>query len=122
MSTDKKWKEWKWSIGDRYEKSPRTKKEKEKEKEKEDENSRYIENIAITAQQQSLLSENDSWAILEETLSMNKREDTYNKMSEREMMCQVSRNPFMTQNSYLDDVMIQEKFLKPISIFVEREK
>ena len=117
MSIGKKWKEWKWSIGDRYEKSPRTKKEKEKE----DEN-RYIENIAITAQQQSLLSENDSWAILEETMSMNKREDTYNKMSEREMMCQVSRNPFMTQNSYLDDVMVQEKFLKPISTFVEREK
>ena len=120
MSTDKKWKEWKWSIGDRYKKSPRTKKEKENKK--EDENSRYIENIAITAQQQSLLSENDSWAILEETMSVNKREDTYNKMSEREMMCQVSRNPFMTQNSYLDDVMIQEKFLKPISTFVEREK
>ena len=112
MTEKKKWKEWKWSIGDIYEKSPRNKKDE----------SRYVENTAITAQQQSLLSENDSWAILEEHMSTNKREDTYNKMSEREMVCQVSRNPFMMQNSYLDDVMVQEKFLKPISTFIEREK
>ena len=53
---------------------------------------------------------------------MNKREDTYNKISEREMMGQMGRNPFMSENNYLHDVITQDDFLKPISTTGEREK
>ena len=36
--------------------------------------------------------------------SSNKREDTYNKMAEREPICQISQNPFMPHNSFADVV------------------
>ena len=80
------------------------------------------------AQQQSLLSESDPWSLDEfgkqfsNSTSMNKREDTYNKISEREMMGQMGRNPFMSENNYLHDVITQDDFLKPISTTGEREK
>ena len=43
----------------------------------------------------------------------NKREDHNNKMLEREMIMQTSQNPFMTKNNYVDDLTIQDEFLKP---------
>jgi len=55
----------------------------------------------------------------------NKREDTYNRMAEREMVGQRGMNPFFSQsnnNSYIDDLMNQENFMKPISTSIEKEK
>ena len=43
-------------------------------------------------------------------------------MSEREMFGQINQNPFLVQNNYLDDLMNQEKFLKPVSTSSEKEK
>ena len=43
----------------------------------------------------------------------NKREDHNNKMLEREMIMQTSQNPFMIKNNYIDDLTIQDEFLKP---------
>lgn len=43
----------------------------------------------------------------------NKREETNNKMLEREMMAQTSSNPFLLGNDYLEDLSVQEQFLKP---------
>ena len=43
----------------------------------------------------------------------NKREDNNNKMLEREMIMQTSQNPFMIKNNYIDDLTIQDEFLKP---------
>jgi hypothetical protein len=37
------------------------------------------------------------------------------------MVGQIGMNPFMQRN-YLEDVMVQENFLKPISTSLEREK
>jgi hypothetical protein len=42
----------------------------------------------------------------------NKREDTYNKMSEREMIGQVGYNPFNPNNNYFENLLEHEKFLK----------
>ena len=78
-----------------------------------------------TAYEQSLLSENDIWSIDGSVFidkPLNKREDNYNKMSEREMFGQINQNPFLVQNNYLDDLMNQEKFLKPMSTSSEKEK
>lgn len=120
--------EWKWSTGEKYERSlrPPTRLERERartgEKGGHEENQQFIEN---KAQQQSLLSENDVWGLedtIGEFISVNKREETYNKMSEREMVCQVGQNPFMPNSNYLDDVIAHEQFLKPINSSMEREK
>ena len=73
-----------------------------------------------------MLSENDVWSLEEQQVfvsqdkPMNKREDTYNRMAEREMVGQIGMNPFMNRN-YLEDVMVQENFLKPVSTSLEKE-
>ena len=41
-------------------------------------------------------------------------------MAEREMVGQIGMNPFMNRN-YLEDVMVQENFLKPVSTSLEKE-
>lgn len=88
----------------------------------------YIENNSENlAYQQSLLSENDTWSLdgpqfINEIKPLNKREDNYNRMSERQMFGQINQNPFLVSNKYIDDLMVQEKFLKPISTSIEKEK
>ena len=58
----------------------------------------------------------------------NKREESYNKMAEREMIAQIGQNPFFTNNTidndeYVNNVAIQDKFLKPVStILVDKTK
>ena len=112
----------KWTNGEKYEKSPRRQ--------------NIPKTIAIenTAYQQSLLSENDNWVINQEgqlfvqgedqekekEKGLNKREDTYNRMAEREMIGQIGMNPF-SNNNYLNDVMVQDNFLKPMSTSTEKE-
>jgi len=48
--------------------------------------------------------------------------NNYNRMSERQMFGQINQNPFLTSNKYIDDLMVQEKFLKPICTSIEKEK
>ena len=109
--------EWKWSNGDNYERSARK--------------PPVIKTLAIekTAIQQSLLSEDDQWVMNEvgelfildnNEKSLNKREDTYNRMAEREMIGQIGMNPF-SDNNYINDVIAQDNFLKPVSTSMEKE-
>ena len=116
--------EWKWTYGGSYEKSCRL--QKQQQQQQPNQNSDSVQNnIAQMAQHQSLLSENDIWS-LDDPMNimgdkpLNKREDTYNKMSEREMIGQIGMNPFSNSN-YINDVMVQENFLKPVSTSSGRE-
>lgn len=116
------WVEWKWTHGDKYEKSARRVSQNQQMYKMQHPETEQI------AFQQALLSENDIWSLEEQQIFVkeqekpyNKREDTYNKMAEREMVGQIGMNPFMQRN-YLEDVMVQENFLKPISTSLEREK
>ena len=43
----------------------------------------------------------------------NKREENNNKMLEREMIAQTNKNPFLLGNDYLEDLTVQDEFLKP---------
>ena len=43
----------------------------------------------------------------------NKREETNNKMLEREMIAQTNSNPFLLGNDYLEDLSVQDQFLTP---------
>lgn len=116
--------EWKWSYGEKYEKSQRRQIQIQEK------------HVAVeqTAIQQSLLSEDDRWVMNQEgqlfmldkdnnfnnNISNNKREDTYQKMAEREMVGQIGMNPFM-QTNYINDIAVQDNFLKPVSTYVEKE-
>jgi hypothetical protein len=120
------WIEWKWTQGEPYQKSARKviKQQQFESQINYDDNPQQNANVAL---QQALLSENDVWSLEEQQVfvnpdkPMNKRENTYNKMAEREMVGQIGMNPFMQRN-YLEDVMVQENFLKPISTSLEKEK
>jgi len=122
--------EWKWTCGEKMEKTARIsqkimKKEEYYEEDPYQQPQNISENHERSAYEQSLLSENDIWSIDGSVFidkPLNKREDNYNKMSEREMFGQINQNPFLVQNNYLDDLMNQEKFLKPVSTSSEKEK
>jgi len=119
--------EWKWSTGEKMEKSPRVMKQYVSQPQNQTPN-QYVENNSEDlAYQQSLLSENDTWSLdgpqfMNELKPMNKREDNYNRMSEREMFGQINQNPFLVRNNYIDDLMVQDKFLKPVCTSMEKEK
>jgi len=124
------WIEWKWTQGEPYKKSARRIVNYQQQQKQFESQINYDDNPQQTSQiafQQALLSENDVWSLEEQQVfvnpdkPMNKRENTYNKMAEREMVGQIGMNPFMQRN-YLEDVMVQENFLKPISTSLEREK
>ena len=53
----------------------------------------------------------------------NIRESSHLRIAEREMVSQIGRNPFFSSSSYVDNVGIQDRFLKPqSSIYVDRCK
>ena len=122
--------QWKWSNGEPYERTPRY--SLEKKHVPEFEYKEPVDNVPSekNAYEQSLLSENDIWSIdgpqfigNDNSWKLpNKRENTYNKMSEREMISQVNQNPFLANHNYLNDVMVHEKFLKPVSTTSEKER
>ena len=121
--------EWKWTCGEKMDKTPRIPptiaKKNEYYEEDPYQSQQPSTNHDRSAYEQSLLSENDIWSIDGSVFidkPLNKREDNYNKMSEREMFGQINQNPFLVQNNYLDDLMNQEKFLKPMSTSSEKEK
>lgn len=118
--------ELKWSTGEKYKRTPR------QYKVNNSENMNNTSETRVGAIQQSLMTETEidnMWTMsMQQGQEMNhmmnnpnKREDSYNRMAEREMMCQVNRNPFMPDRNYLEDVMVQEQFLKPQSTFLEKE-
>jgi len=119
--------EWKWSNGEKMEKTPRIAKQYVPQVQTEEVNQYVENNPEDLAYQQSLMSENDTWSLdgpqfINDIKPLNKREDNYNRMSEREMFGQINQNPFLVSNKYIDDLMVQEKFLKPICTSIEKEK
>jgi hypothetical protein len=123
--------EWKWSLGESYQRSARfrktTRQIDEEKMEFDREMEKHNQQMKQSAYEQSFLTENDTWGIGigSESFSLqtsNKREEASNKMAERQMVGQIGFNPFMTNNSYIDDVAIQENFLRPKPTSFEKEK
>ena len=112
----------KWSYGEPYEKS--SVKKENVFKYKNNQNSE-IKNFAIGENNQKQLEREFACSIehpqlLHENIAKdsfqkkeNKREDSNNKMLERAMITQTSQNPFMSNNNYIDDLTVQDEFLKP---------
>ena len=136
---------WKWSIGngEHMERSLRknAKVHSEFNNENNDETPRqtqqvtdeHIENMAYT---QSMQCDSTNWSDSNDIMfiehqfklaSNNKREESYNKMAEREMVSQIGLNPFLhqnaeaqIQNSYIQDVINRDLFMKPVNTNVEK--
>jgi len=115
--------EWKWAQpnGEKYEKTTRYAKRNEPvqmERPPDFENLAYLQSLSN--------SETNGWetdSFLENQFKpINKREDTYNKMAEREMVSQIGHNPFLDGNDYVKNVVARDLFLKPINTNADREK
>ena len=101
-----------WSNGSVVERSPRRINVVHNESIKNDEN--IDQNVNEQAQRNSMLEYD--WTMqgtMQESIMQNqkpletysnKREDTYNKMAEREPICQIGQNPFMPNSSFADVV------------------
>ena len=109
----------KWSYGEPYEKS-RVNQKKNLNNENND-----IKNFAIGENNQKQLEREFDCSIVQPELlheniakesfqkKENKRDDNNNKMLERAMITQTSQNPFMSNNNYINDLTVQDEFLKP---------
>lgn len=90
--------EWKWSNGSQqYEKSYRTTKQTNKY------NNYETDKNAI------------NYCLDDNIDNFNRREDIDEKISEREMLFQCNLNPFLTNNSYVNDIVTRDMYLKPIN-------
>ena len=111
--------EWKWTKGENYDRSKRI------YKQKIDEN--FNKEIESSALETALNHDENTWEILNNSLfdknfvQNNKREDTDKKLSERQMICQVNMNPYLTNNSYVNDLSVHDQFLKPVSTNYNKE-
>ena len=107
--------EWKWTKSEPYERSRRQKHVQQMENE---DFSKEMESAAYTS---SLHHDENTWDILNQSASgsgfktSNKREELDTKISGRELVQQIGFNPFLGQNSYIEDVSIRDQFLKPVN-------
>jgi len=101
--------QFKWSKGEKYEQS--FKHDKEKYDNNNNNNNNNKPNNTDYNKMKPLLFEDIS-----ETTCMrvsNKREDANTKLIERSMIENVNQNPFLTNNNYINDLHVQDTFLKP---------
>ena len=65
----------------------------------------------------SLNHDENTWELLNQSVNgfkyVDKRGDTDKRMAERDMISQVSMNPFLTNNNYVDDIVSSNNFLTP---------
>jgi hypothetical protein len=117
--------EWKWTKGESYERSLRI---KNKNKKNEDDLEDFRTTVEKTAYSSSLNYDENTWDILNQTNATNgfkisnKREDLDLKISDRELVQQCGFNPFLTNDTYVEDISIRDKFLKPINTTSDRIK
>ena len=141
--------QWKWTTGENVERSKRKVNginvnginvnginvnginANVKESEDYDEYQKQVEKFAYDA---SLHHDENSWELyntaqvnstsLQQTMNtmpISKREDTDKRMSERQMFSQKGLNPYLTNNDYVNDIVISNNFLKPVSTTTEKE-
>lgn len=131
--------EWKWSKGEKGEKTPRPNASHNKNKNVDEDYNNYeahdesqvVNRCLFNAEEmlglREIMDHGQQQLMSEFQRQPNKREDTYNRMAEREMVGQRGMNPFFSQNNntnsgYIEDLMNQEQFMKPVSTSIEREK
>lgn len=129
MYKDLTYKEWKWSTGEPYYKSARTERNNKNEIRTDLNYDTRINAINQSLDDDPFLNNSDSdlISITNSVFSRNqnpsgtRREDIDFKMSDRELIAQRGVNPYL-QTSYVNDVVAQDMFLKPINTTFERTK
>jgi hypothetical protein len=128
--------EWKWTHGGPYLKSKRQNNSSNNytnsDINHDINDAKFNKEIEKSAYTTALNHDENTWDILNNIQSqnhalsdfrqVNKREDTDKKMAERDLMCQISMNPYLTTNNYLEDVANRDTFLKPQATNWDREK
>ena len=126
--------EWKWTHGGPYVRSKRQYNSKNDDTNQDVNDAKFNKEIEKSAYTTALNHDENTWDILNNIQSqgqntslsdfrqVNKREDTDKKLAERDLMCQVSMNPYLTTNDYLNDVANRDTFLKPQATNWDREK
>uniref|UniRef100_A0A6C0LKQ1 Uncharacterized protein n=1 Tax=viral metagenome TaxID=1070528 RepID=A0A6C0LKQ1_9ZZZZ len=101
--------EWKWTLGEPYERSRRQLKSEIK----------TAENVNQDAYSSALNHDENTWDILNQSLAneefkvSSKREELDTKIADRDMLKQIGYNPFLGENSYVENVAVRDQFLKP---------
>jgi hypothetical protein len=99
-----------------------------KNKKTEDDIEDFRTNVEKTAYSSSLNYDENTWDILNQSNASNgfkisnKREDLDLKISDRELVQQCGFNPFLANDTYVEDISIRDKFLKPINTTSDRIK
>jgi hypothetical protein len=135
--------EWKWSNGEKAERTPRPAPNQKRMQNVEEQEHNYnsyeardesqvVNRCLFNAEEmlglREIMDQGQHQLMKEFQRQPNKREDTYNRMAEREMVGQRGMNPFFSQSDnsnssgYIEDLMNQEQFMKPISTSVEKER
>jgi hypothetical protein len=114
---------WKWTKGEPYERSRRIANNAIPTENNINENDKSMEELAYSS---SLHHDENTWEILNQSFNgfrnVNKRADTDQRLSERQMTAQVNMNPYLVNNNYVDDIETHSQFLKPKSTNLDREK
>jgi len=124
--------EWKWSIGEKPIRSLRTNVNTDTNEYdqtgvyNQEQTEMHVINQCLYSGDEMFIDQSQKQMLREFQTQPNKREDTYTRMAEREMMGQIGMNPFFSNNGsnsgYIEDLMNQENFLKPISTSMEKTK
>ena len=117
--------EYVWRFGEPPEKSlKREKEEKTKNPEKLalEEGQPFITNTMQT------MIDNSSYDMIDLALNhaennqeSNKRQNMNDKLNSRYMVQQTNQNPFLMTNSYIEDLDVQESFLRPKSSHLDNQ-
>ncbi len=118
---------WKWSNGEKCERSKRISKNSPPNLEySSDEN--YPIEMEQSAYTSSLNHDENTWDMLNQAFvsnafrQSNKREELDSKISGRELVQQIGVNPFMQNTNYVEDITACDNFLKPQNTTVDRVK
>jgi hypothetical protein len=121
--------EWKWTLGEPYERSRRPDKNDLDRNYLPDEH--FSQEIEQTAYTRSLHHDENTWDLLNQHIyhspppgfrDSNKREELDDKMAHRDLIQQVGVNPFLSQTNYVDDMAIRDQYLKPINTSQDKIK
>ena len=114
---------WKWSKGEAYYKSARQEKNEQKQEVSYDSQinaiNQSLADDSFFNQDSDLINITNSMFSRNQNANGTRREDLDTKIADRQMIAQRGINPFL-QTSYVNDVVAQNMFLKPINTTFER--
>jgi len=139
---------WKWTKGEPYERSRRRRDPNDKKVSFDADTTVFYDNKVFDDEQMEKQATNAfsmalnhdeyTWEMLNQSQAqaqshaqpqhndlggfrnVNKREDTDKKMAERQMFPNVGMNPYLINNDYVNDISVQNDFLKPQTTSLDR--